>query len=178
MTNNRPMTPAPTRRLLAAAAAALVVLVAAGCASSSADQPAASAGPVTSAAAASPGSSPSPAGSLPTGLATPDPNLPADWPVAIPGYQDGRLLSAVVSPDGKNVNGAWASDATPEDAWAGMEARLRSLGYVTAAESGADDQLVSDETQHSDLFVRDGYEVNLVVIPGKQTTVMVNGSAL
>ena len=59
-----------------------------------------------------------------------------------------------------------------------MDGRLRALGYVTSAESGGEDMLVEDDTQRSDYYVRDGYEVNLVVIAGDQTTVMVNGSAL
>ena len=157
----------------AAATLALAALVVAGCSSGATSQ--------VATAASSPAASASPStgtGTLPTALATPDPGLPENWPVAIPGYQDGRLLTAVVSEDGRNVNGTWATEASAADAWSAMDARLRSLGYVTAAESGGEDMLVADDTQRSDYYVRDGYEVNIVVIAGDQTTVQVNGSAL
>ena len=41
---------------------------------------------------------------------------------------------------------------------------------------GADDMLVEDETQKSDNYVKDGFEVNLVVVPGVQTGVLLNAS--
>lgn len=172
--NNHSVTPHPIVRLLTVSAVAALSLAVAGCAGGTSAESTSAA----SSAASSSVASPAPSGSLPTGLPTPDPNLPPEWPAAIPGYQDGRLLSAVVSEDGRNVNGAWATESSAEDAWAAMDAALRSGGYVTSAEAGAGDQLVADDTQRSDLYVRDGYEVNVVVIPGDQTTVMVNGSAL
>lgn len=166
------MSPA-VRNAVAALTIAAAAALLAGCASGDAGEPVV---PTTAPVATSAPSSQ--AGTLPTAVPSADPNLPENWPVAIPGLPGGRLLSAVVSEDGRAVNGTWATDAPPAEVWAEMDARLRSLGYVTSAESGGENLLVEDESQRSDYFVRDGYEVNLVVIAGDQTTVLVNGSAL
>lgn len=159
-----------------AAALGLAALLLGGCSTASGE----SAGVASPSQPAVPAASPSP--SAPAVLPSIDPGanpgLPPEWPSAIPGYPDGRLLSAVTSEDGRNVNGAWVADTTPQEAWAAMDARLRAAGFVTSAEAGGEDMLVEDANQRSDYYTRDGFEVNLVVLPGEQITILVNGSAL
>lgn len=164
------------RQITAAAAAALLGVALAGCAG-----PASSSTPSPSATAAVPSAATSASASAPVlPSLTADPNadtgVPPEWPAEIPGYVGGSILAATVTPDGLNVNGSWATPTPADAAWAQMDARLRALGYVTTAEASGEDQLVDSGDQRSDYFVKSGAEVNLVVIPGKQTTVMVNGS--
>lgn len=165
-------------RSTAAAVAALLVSVPlmAAC-SGAADQSApsssaASSGPTSPPATPSAESSPE----ADDGAAASD--LPEDWPDGLPAYEGGRILSISISDDGLNVNAAWASDETAEDAWATMDAALRERGLTLTSEAGGEDMLVQDETMRSDYYVGGGFEANLVVLPGEQTTVLLNASQL
>jgi hypothetical protein len=105
-------------------------------------------------------------------------DLPDNWPAGLPPYEGGRLVSVIISDDGLNVNAVWGSDATAQDAWAAMDTALRDEGFAPTRETGGEDMLVEDETMKSDYYLRDTFEVNLVVLPGEQTTVLVNASQL
>ena len=126
----------------------------------------------------SPASVASPEASPGGGIALGGDEVPPGWPEGLPVYGGGRLLSAVVTEDGLNVNASWASDESADEAWAAMDAALREAGLVPVAETGAQSMLIEDETQRSDLYVGDGLEANLIVVSGEQTTVLLNASRL
>lgn len=140
----------------------------AACSTAADDPPSTAASSSASAPVASPGALSSSAAE----------GLPEGWPSGLPYYQDGRPLSVVISEDGLNVNAAWASEQTADDAWAAMDAALRDRGFVLSSEAGGEDMLVQDATMRSDYYLREGFEVNLVVLPGEETTVLVNASQL
>jgi hypothetical protein len=145
-----------------------------GCSSSAADESAPTPGMPSAASAAPSAPSADPSGG--GGIALGGDELPPGWPDGLPAYEGGTLISAVVSDDGLNVNAAWNTDATPEVAWADMDAALRAEGFVTVGEAGQPSMLVEDESMKSDNYVREGFEVNLVVVPGVQTGVLLNAS--
>lgn len=153
-------------------AGALLLVVGAGVltACSSAD-------PVPTASAAStPAGSSSPAGE--GGIALGGTELPPGWPEVLPSFEGGTLVSASVSDGGRNVNAVWGTDSTPAEAWAAMDAALREQGFVPVGETGVASMLIEDATMKTDDYVRDGFEANLVVLTGEQTSVLLNASQL
>ena len=154
--------------------AALSAVGLVGCTSAGAEQ-----GSTTSSASA-PASPSASASESATGggIALGGEELPPGWPEGLPSYAGGRLLSAVVTEDGLNVNASWASDQSADDAWAAMDAALRDAGLVPVAETGAESMLIEDETQRSDLYAGNGLEANIIVVKGDQTTVLLNASVL
>ncbi len=105
-------------------------------------------------------------------------DLPEGWPPEVPAYDGGTVLSAVVLDDGGTVNASWASDEDALAAWTGMDTALREAGFTPVGELGEESQFVQDETQTTDTYRSDTFEVNVVVVPGEQTTVLVNASRL
>jgi hypothetical protein len=156
------------------AAALLLTASLTACTSSAEDQRPLSASAQSQAPASPDASSSAPGG----GIALGGDEVPPGWPEGLPVYAGGRLLSAVVTEDGRNVNASWASDESADQAWAAMDAALRGAGLVPAAETGAESMLVEDETQRSDLYLGSGLEANLIVVKGNQTTVLLNASRL
>lgn len=104
-------------------------------------------------------------------------DLPEGWPAELPFY-DGRLVSLAISEDGRNVNAAWSSEDTPDEAWTEMDALLRDRGFVPTREAGGEDMLIEDDTMRNDTYVRDGFEANVIVLSEDQTSVLLNASKL
>ncbi len=112
------------------------------------------------------------------GIALGGDELPPGWPADLPAYTGGRLVSAVVTDDGLNINAVWGTAASPEEAWADMDARLRAAGFLPSGESGGEDMRLADDSMTSDVYTRGSLEANLIVVSGDETSVLLNASQL
>jgi hypothetical protein len=105
-------------------------------------------------------------------------SVPDSWPAEVPPYAGGTLMTAVVLDDGGTINASWATDQDADAAWADMDAQLRDRGYVPVGDLGEESLYINDETQITDTYRSDSFEVNIVVVRGEQATVFVNASRL
>ena len=112
------------------------------------------------------------------GLAIGGTGLPENWPEAVPSYPDGSVLSAAVLDGGATINASWATSDSAEAAWQTVDGSLRDRGFLPVGELGQESQFLQDETQTTDTYRNDSYEVNVVVVAGEQTTVLLNASRL
>lgn len=127
---------------------------------------------------ASASSAASPEGSMPEGDVTIGGELPDSWPDEVPAYTDGKLLTAVVLDNGGTLNASWATDQDSDAAWSTVDAQLRDAGFVPVGDLGEESLYVSDDTQITDTYRSDAFEVNVVVARDDQPTVFINATRL
>jgi hypothetical protein len=120
----------------------------------------------------------SPEASMPEGDVTIGGDLPDSWPAEVPAYADGTLLTAVVLDDGGTLNASWGTDQDADAAWSTLDTDLRARGFLPVGDLGEESLFVSDDTQITDTYRSDAFEVNVVVARGDQATVFINASRL
>ncbi|MBI1350761.1 MAG: hypothetical protein GC156_06560 [Actinomycetales bacterium] len=150
----------------------LVALLAAGCSGAN------EAGVTSEPGATSATSLSSTSGAPGDGIAIGGTDLPEGWPADLPAYPGGTVLSATVLDGGETVNATWSSDDPADTAWATVDSALRAKGFVPVSELGEESQFIQDDTQTTDTYRSDTYEVNMVVVAGEQTTIFLNASRL
>ena len=104
-------------------------------------------------------------------------DLPEQWPVELPAYTGGQLMTAVVSDDQLAINATWSTDAALSDAFAAMETALLASGFLPTSQTGGADMLIETADLSSNDYSSDAFDVNLTVVAaGEQATVMLNAS--
>lgn len=111
------------------------------------------------------------------GVALGGSDLPEQWPVELPSFTGGQLMTAVVSDDQLAINATWSTDTELAEAFAAMEAALLANGFLPTSQAGGEDMLVETADLSSNDYTSAAFDVNLTVVTaGDQATVMLNAS--